>query len=397
MTGEILFLAHRIPFPPDRGDRIRSFHMLRHIAARRPVHLLGFVDNEEDRRRAKELLPMLASLHIEIRSKSRLRAGLEALVLGEPVSIAAFGSRRIMRMVDNLLAERPIDTIFAYSGQMAQYVPDDRIGRRFVMDFVDVDSEKFAAYGKAGRGPLAWINRREGRLLAEYEDSVGRWADVSLFVSEAEAALFRKRAGLSTSHVRALDNGIDHRKFAPDGFPRVEGAEPMLVFTGQMDYRPNVDAVCYFARRTFPAIRAKHPATLFAVVGRNPTPAVRELSKLKNVIVTGEVPDVRPWLAAASVVVAPLDIARGVQNKVLEAMAMARPVVASPAAFEGIDAEPGKHLIVAHGYEMANAVSHMLTHPDEAAAMGQAARQQIINRYDWDAQLAALDGLLGIG
>jgi glycosyltransferase involved in cell wall biosynthesis len=115
------------------------------------------------------------------------------------------------------------------------------------------------------------------------------------------------------------------------------------------------------------------------------------------VIVTGEVPDVRPWLAAASVVVAPLEIARGVQNKVLEAMAMARPVVASPAAFEGIDAEPGRHLIVAHGYEMANAVSHMLTHPDEAAAMGEAARQQVINRYDWDAQLAALDGMLGIG
>lgn len=393
--GELMFLAHRIPFPPDRGDRIRSFHMLRHLAALKPVHLLGFVDSEEDRKAAKELLPMLASLHIEVRSKSKARAGLEALMLGEPVSVAAFGSRRIMRMVDQLLVERPIDTILAYSGQMAQFVPDDRAGRRFIMDFVDVDSEKFAAYGATEGGPMGWVHRREARLLAEYENSVARWADVSLFVSEAEASLFRQRAGLSSTHVRALNNGIDTAFFDPSGFPRVEGAEPMLVFTGQMDYRPNVDAVDYFARRTFPAIRAKHPSTLFAIVGRDPTPAVRELAKLKNVIVTGSVPDVRPWLAAASVVVAPLDIARGIQNKVLEAMSMARPVVASPAAFEGIDAVPGEHLQVAHGYDMANAVLHLLTHPEDGEVLGRAAREHVIARYDWEAQLRGLDSLIG--
>lgn len=393
--NEIIFLAHRIPFPPDRGDRIRSFHILRHLAQHRPVHLLGFVDHEEDRKAAKELLPMLASLHIEVRGKSKLRAGIEALMLGEPVSVAAFGSRRITRMVDQLLAERPIDTIFAYSGQMAQFVPDDRAGRRFIMDFVDIDSEKFAAYGAAEKGLMGWVHRREARLLAAYEKDVGLWADINLFVSEAEAALFRQRAGLAANHVRALDNGIDTVRFDPAGFPRVDGAEPMIVFTGQMDYRPNADAVDYFARRTFPAIRAKHPATLFAIVGRDPTPAVQELARLKNVIVTGEVPDVRPWIAAAAVVVAPLDIARGVQNKVLEAMAMARPVVASPAAFEGIEATPGVHLMVANGYDMANAVSHLLANPAEGDAMGQVARAHMIARYGWDAQLTKLDAMMG--
>ena len=395
--GELMFLAHRIPFPPDRGDRIRSFHILRHLAQRRPVHLLGFVDNEEDRKSAKELMPMLASLHIEIRDKSRLRAGIEALMLGEPISVTAFGSRRITRMVDQLLAERPIDTIFAYSGQMAQFVPDDRGGRRFIMDFVDVDSEKFAAYGAATGGPMGWINRREARLLAEYENGVGRWADVNLFVSEAEAALFRTRAGLAVNHVRAMDNGIDTATFDPTGFPRVEGAEPMLVFTGQMDYRPNVDAVLWFARRTFRAIRAKHPNALFAIVGRDPTPEVRALARQKNVIVTGAVPDVRPWIAAAAVVVAPLDIARGVQNKVLEAMSMARPVVASPAAFEGIDAVPGEHLIVAQGNDMANAVGHLIGNPQEGDEMGRRARQHVIARYNWENQLVALDAMIGNG
>ena len=395
--NELIFLAHRIPFPPDRGDRIRSFHMLRHIAAKRPVHLLGFVDNEADRKAAKELMPMLASLHIEVRRKSKLRAGIEALALGEPVSITAFGSRRIMKTVDELLADRPIDTILAYSGQMAQFVPDDRGGRRFIMDFVDVDSEKFSAYGAAGTGLMGWVHRREARLLAQYENEIGRWADINLFVSEAEAALFRKRAGLAVNHVRALDNGIDTSFFDPSDFPRLDGADPMIVFTGQMDYRPNVDAVAWFARRTFPAIRAKHPTTLFAIVGRDPTPAVRELASLKNVIVTGEVPDVRPWIAAASVVVAPLDIARGVQNKILEAMAMARPVVASPAAFEGIDAVPGQHLMVAQGYDMANAVSHILAEPGEGEVMGRAARAHMIARYGWEAQLRQLDAMIGPG
>ena len=394
--GDILFLAHRIPFPPDRGDRIRSFHILQHLARRRPVHLVGFVDSAEDKKAAKALLPILASLHIEVRRKSRARAGVEALLFGDPVSVAAFGSRRIMRTVDQLLADRPIDTIFAYSGQMAQFVPDDRGGRQFIMDFVDVDSEKFAAYAAAERWPMSWVHRREARLLAEYENHAGRWADINLFVSEAEAALFRKRAGLSAHHVRPLDNGIDTARFDPAGFPRVDGAEPMIVFTGQMDYRPNVDAVDYFARRTFPAIRAKHPSALFAIVGRNPTPTVAALAKLKNVMVTGEVPDIRPWLAASSVVVAPLEIARGVQNKVLEAMAMARPVVASPAAFEGIDAAPGEHLLVAHGYDMANAVSHLLADPAVGEAIGMAARAHMIARYGWDAQLRTLDTMMGL-
>jgi len=394
--GEILFLAHRIPFPPDRGDRIRSFHFLRHMAATRPVHLVGFVDDNRDRKAAKELLAIVASLHMEVRSKSRWRAGAESLLLGNPVSIAAFGSRRIMRTVDKLLTKRPIDTIFAYSGQMAQFVPVDRGGRRFIMDFVDVDSEKFASYGAAENGPMGWIHRREGRLLAQYENEIGRWADVSLFVSEAEAALFRHRAGLAVNHVRAINNGIDTAYFDPSGFPRVDGADPLIVFTGQMEYRPNVDAVAYFARRTFPAIRAKHPSTLFAIVGRDPTPAVQELAKLKNVIVTGEVPDVRPWLAAAAVVVAPLDIARGIQNKVLEAMAMARPVVASPAAYEGIEAVPGKHLLVAQGYDMANAVLNLLMTPADGEALGRAARAHMVAHYGWKAQLRALDQIIGI-
>ena len=393
--GEILFLAHRIPNPPDRGDRIRGFHILRHLAALKPTHVVGFVDHERDRAAAEALSPDLASLHVQVRRGSRLRAGIESLITGRAASVAAFGSRRMSRIVERLLDQRPIDTIFAYSAQTAQFVPDDRDGRRFIMDFVDVDSEKFRAYGEGGRGLTGWANRREGRLLARYEAQVARRADVSLFVSEAEAALFRRGAGPGVRQVRALENGIDTDFFDPARFRRVEGAEPMIVFTGQMDYRPNIDAVRRFALRTFPAIRAKHPAALFAIVGRDPAPAVRDLATQKNVLVTGEVPDIRPWLSAAAVVVAPMEIARGVQNKVLEAMAMARPVVVSAAASEGIDAENGRHLLVAQGYDMANAVSQLLADPARGDAMGQVARAHMIARYSWAAHLAMLDAMVG--
>jgi sugar transferase (PEP-CTERM/EpsH1 system associated) len=395
--NEILFIAHRIPFPPDRGDRIRSFHILRHLAGLRPVHLLGFVDSYEDRVIAKAMLPMLASLHMEIRSKSNVRAGVESLLKGKPVSIAAFASGNVRNMATRLLNERPIGTIFVYSGQMAQYVPHDLGGRRFIMDFVDVDSAKFSAYGAKAGSLMGWVNRREGRLLSRFERDVARRADISLFVSEAEAKLFRTQSGLGPDRVHALDNGIDVSRFDPQVFKHIDSAEPMIVFTGQMDYRPNVEAVEYFARRTFPAIRAKHPHTLFAIVGRNPTPSVQKLAEVKGVMVVGEVPDARPWIAAATVVVAPMDIARGVQNKILEAMAMARPVVASPAAFEGIDATPGKHLLVAQGYDMANAVSNLIANPQYAAEIGQAARARMIERYDWITQLRALDGMIEAG
>ncbi|TZG29117.1 TIGR03087 family PEP-CTERM/XrtA system glycosyltransferase [Sphingomonas montanisoli] len=393
--GEILFLVHRIPYPPDRGDRIRSYHILRHLAARAPVHVVGFVDRPSDLAKVAPLRKVCSSMFVDVR-RSRISAGLRAMTKGDSISLTAFRSRAMKAEVKRLLKKRPIDTIFAYSGQMAQFVPEDRGGRRFVMDFVDVDSEKFASYGAKAGGPKGWIHRREGELLQAFEIETAERADVSLFVSEAEAAVFRRISGQGVDKVKAVDNGIDTDYFDPAAFPRKdEQNDPLIVFTGQMDYKPNVDAVEHFAKRTFRAIRAKHPNAVFAIVGRDPTPAVKALAN-RNVIITGEVPDVRPWLAAATVVVAPLEIARGIQNKVLEAMAMARPVVVSQPAFEGLDAEPGKHLIVAERLDLANAVSDLIRDPAAAEAMGRTARQWMIERYGWDAQLAALDAMIGL-
>jgi sugar transferase (PEP-CTERM/EpsH1 system associated) len=260
------------------------------------------------------------------------------------------------------------------------------------MDFVDMDSAKFADY--AGAGPLRWVHAREARTLFEFERATAARADASLFVSEAEAKLFRER--VPGANVRAISNGIDLDYYRPDAdFPRRPPDGPLIVFTGQMDYRPNVEAVAAFASESLPTILAAAPAARFAIVGRSPAPAVRQLAEREGVIVTGSVPDVRTWLAAADVVVAPLGIARGIQNKVLEAMAMARPVVASPAAFEGIEAEPGRDLIVADGAaEQAAAVLRLIEGRDAAEAIGASARNRVETAYRWDSRLAPLAQIL---
>jgi polysaccharide biosynthesis protein PslH len=415
-VSEVLFLAHRVPFPPDRGDRIRSWNIVKAIAKIAPVHVCALRDvvDAPDAGRA-EIEAIAASCHIETPAYSKAGAMARALLSGGSASVAAFASPALQSAVDKVIAQHPISTIYAYSGQMAQFVPIDLGGRRFVMDFVDMDSAKFAAFG-------GFANRQEAKRLFAFEKAVAARADLSLFVSDAEAGLFRQQTGLGSERVTALENGIDLAKFDPS-LPRISvrpepfdfaqespveghssaakcfdklstnGSGPLIVFTGQMDYRPNVDAVSAFARETMPLIRVKHPTATFAIVGRAPTAEVLSLASLPGVIVTGEVADTRDWLAAADVVVAPLKLARGIQNKILEAMAMGKAVVASPAAAEGIDAE----IIVADGaVAEAVVVSGLLADSAKAQAIGKAARAQMIARYSWESRLAGLAGVLGV-
>ena len=397
MTGEILFLCHRIPFPPDRGDKIRSYHLLKRLAEVGPVHVGCFADDQRDMGFAQEMAAFTASQCVLMRDRSRVTAGLSGLAKGQPLLVSLFDHPGLHRWVARVMAERPIAAVVAYSAQMAHFVPALPQGVRFLMDFVDFDSAKYAAYGAEGSGPMAWINRREGRVLLDFEKSVAARADICAFVSEAEAALFRQASGQGPAKVIAIENGVALDYFDPAaGFPAVEkGGGPLLVFTGQMDYRPNVEAVESFARESFPAIRSAHPQARFAIVGRNPAKSVEALADLPGVIVTGSVPDVRGWLAAADVVVAPLRIARGIQNKVLEAMAMARPVVASPQAAEGIDAQDEIHfLIAADPAEEAAKIIALLADPTKAARLAQAARFRMEQRYRWSATLRAVPGLL---
>ncbi|KQM66909.1 MULTISPECIES: TIGR03087 family PEP-CTERM/XrtA system glycosyltransferase [unclassified Sphingomonas] len=383
--SDILFLAHRVSYPPDRGDKVRSHHVMRHLSTLGRVHLATFADDPRDMGHEGALGQWCASVQVLPRTKGNARAAVEALASGRTVSEAAFDSAAMRATVAELLAERRYDAVYVYSGQMAQYVPADL---PFVMDFVDMDSAKFAAYAEDARGPMRWVMRREATKLAAFEAVVAGRARASLLVSEAEADLFRRMSGAGRVH--AIENGIDTAFFDPAGVVPVEQAGPLIVFTGQMDYRPNVEAVRWFVSEVLPLI----PDARFAIVGRSPTPAVRALES-ERVIVTGEVADVRGWIAAAAVVVAPLLLARGIQNKVLEAMAMARPVVASVAAAEGID-HNGTIGIAGDAAGFAKEIREVLADPAAASALGQAARARTIERYGWDARLAPLAGLLGL-
>lgn len=398
--GEILFLAHRVPFPPDRGDKIRSHHVLKALAGLAPVHVATFGDDAGDMACEAELAEVSASHCLVRRGKQLWRAGAEALLSGKPVSLTAFYERRIAEFVAGTIASRPIQTIYVFSGQMGQYVPADFSGR-IIADLVDVDSAKFDQYAATGRGPWSWICKREGRLLSLEEERISAMANETVLVSDAEAQLFRSRLHGSTAHVvTAMGNGIDARFFDPAAVtpaPELGSTPgPHLVFTGQMDYPPNVEAAVRLIKGILPRIREIHPDAACHVVGRNPSAVLTRMDRQAGVRVWGAVPDVRPFLAAADIVAAPMDLARGVQNKVLEGMAMARPALVSPQAATGIDAIDGVHLAVADDdATMAGKALALLANRTAAANMGHAARRFVLEHRSWDAMLAKLPAMAG--
>ncbi len=397
---DLLFLCHRIPYPPDKGDKIRSFAMLRHLSRSWRVHLGCFVDDPTDWQHVDALRRYCARLCCLplVKSRATLRSAL-GLWRGTSLGEAYFRDPVLAAWTGDVLRKVRPRAAFLYSSVMAQYLADAGPLRpdRVVMDFVDVDSDKWRQYAASARGPARWLYRRESRRLLEAERRIALWAEASVLVSPAEAELFRRLAPAAAGRIHAVSNGIDHAFFAPaPGLPDpFAPGERALVFTGAMDYRPNIDAVTWFAHDVFPSIRAAHAAARFVVVGSNPAPEVRRLAGLPGLRVTGRVPDVRPYLAHAAVAVAPLRLARGLQNKVLEAMAMGCAVVTTPQGLEGIDAQPGRDLLVAAtAPRLAEMAGGLLADPKAARAMGEAARRRILEGYGWADKLAAVAGLL---
>jgi sugar transferase (PEP-CTERM/EpsH1 system associated) len=401
--AEVLFLAHRIPFPADRGDKIRSHHVLRAIARLAPVHVACFADDDHDLAEEFELADIAASHCLVERTKPVVQAGLEALARGLPVSLAAFRHPLIAAYVAEVLATRPISTIYVFSGQMGQYVPADFAGR-VVMDFVDVDSAKFDAYARTGALPMRWINAREARLLRDEEARLAMRADASLLITAEEAALFTSRLNATErafAEVQVLGNGMDSAAYDPvivaPELCLLECSGPRLIFTGQMDYAPNAAACLRAIDRIMPLVRAGLPGATFHVVGRNPGAELLARDGIDGVHVWGRVNDIRTWLKAADMALVPLEIARGVQNKVLEAMAMALPVVLSPGAATGIPATDGEQFrIAATDADLAAAVIALWQDQWQAREMGAAARRFITEKVSWNAALAGLPALLGL-
>ncbi|WP_135467483.1 TIGR03087 family PEP-CTERM/XrtA system glycosyltransferase [Crenalkalicoccus roseus] len=401
MRRRLLFLCHRIPYPPEKGEKIRAWHILDHLARRWEVELGCLVDDRADLDHLPALRARCAA--VEWRAvPGRAGAALRALLRlrpGLPLTLGWFHDPGLAAWAEAGLAAGRYDAVFAYSSAMAPYAMGRaarRPGLRRLLDMVDVDSEKWRAYAAAARAPMRQVWAREARTLLAFERRAALAFDRTLLVSREEAARFAALAPDCAARLDWVDNGVDLARFDPSRpHPNpYRGGAPAIVFTGTMDYRPNVEAVCWFAAEVMPRLRARGGAAPeFHIVGARPAPAVRALARLPGVHVTGAVPDVRPYLAHAAVAVAPLRIARGIQNKVLEAMAMARPVVASPEAFEGVRAVAGRDLLVAEGAaQTAERVAEVLegAHP----ALGRAGRAAVMASHDWAATLRRLDPLL---
>jgi polysaccharide biosynthesis protein PslH len=395
-VANILYLVHRLPYPPSKGDKVRSYHLLKHLVKRHRVFLGTFIDDPEDEPHIAMLRTMCADLCV-IRLNPRLAKlrSLGGLLSGEALTLRYYRSTALSNWVNITCQNRHIDTAVIFSSAMAQYVEDvSRLPT--VIDFVDVDSAKWSEYAPRHRWPLSWLYQREAKLLLAYERRMAARVTRSFFVTDNEVALFGQLAPECAVRIETMCNGVDSDYFARDeGRPSPYSATEMpIVFTGAMDYLPNIDAVTWFAKAVLPGLRQHWPQARFHIVGRSPSDAVKTLAG-EHVAVTGTVPDVRPYLQHAAVVVAPLRIARGIQNKVLEAMAMGRPVITSVDCAVAVDAEIGVELLTAtNPDEYIAAISRILESPDLAATTGSAARLRVLERYSWEAHMNAVDRYL---
>ncbi len=371
------------------------YHHLRYLAESHDVHLLSFIDRSEDAQWMDALGRHCRQVEF-VRLDPRLGVvrGVLAMARGRSLSEGYFGGRHMLRAVRRAVAGVTFDVAWASSSAMGQYlemVP----ARRRIVDFVDLDSEKWLEYAADPRTPFRWAYTLESQRLRRLETRIATNASCVAFISTEEATLFQRLASLP-ANIRVIPNGVDTVFFQPGENPKSTTA-PQILFTGTLDYRPNSEAVLFFAREVLPLVRREVPAAHFTAVGHRPSRRLRRQVRALGAAITvaGSVPDIRPYFAGAHVCVAPLRIGHGVQNKILEAMAAGVPVVASPSAAAGLAVQDGVHVLLAEtSAQFASAVVTLLRQPDRALDMAVKARQHVQRAYRWDVNLHSIDACL---
>jgi len=452
---KILYISHRIPYPPNKGDKIRSFNEIKYLSQRHEIHLACLADDPKDLKYEDDLRNFCKSTNVVlINPKIAKLKSIFYLLTKQPLTIPYFYSKKLQQTIDHLLSANHYDAIFCFSSPVAEYVFKSKLlvssclklekslvkgspvtrnelpetsnqqpstsnqppatGNKKpvtsnqqpatkIMDFVDVDSDKWAQYARYASFPKSWIYKLEGKRLSRYERKVAESFDHCIFVTNAEGKIFEsKNPGIK--NITVIQNGVDLDYFSPRfneqqetslQQPATSNQQPVIVFTGAMDYYANVDGVVWFTKEILPLVKQEIPEIRFYIVGSNPTKEVLSLSDNNDVTVTGYVPDTREYLGKATVVVVPLRIARGIQNKILEAMAMGIPVVTTPQAFEGIEAQPGRDLISGENAEkIAEGVIKLIREASLRKSLGDNARRVIENNYSWTKNLEKLDRIL---
>lgn len=376
--------------------------MLKFLSEHYSIYLAGFIDDKNDRAYIEQLKQFCVDYTIEEKSPflSKLK-GLSGFLNGSAITLPYYHSSSLQTWISQAISKHNIERVFVYSSAMAQYVMPKATNTltRFVMDFVDVDSDKWRQYALNKQGLGRWFYNREARCLENFEAQVFEAADNSVFVSSQEADFFNKlmqerRLDINLKPAQAINNGVDADYFDPKAqMPSVdELGEQAIVFTGAMDYWPNVEAVKWFAEHVWPKVLQVNPNAQFVVVGSNPSDEICQLKKQANIIITGRVEDVRPYILQANVVIAPLQIARGIQNKVLEGMAMSKEIVLTKLAGEGIciSSMPGYH-ICETSKETVDTINDLLA---SLPADISSNRQFVKDNFDWDTELQKLKGMI---
>jgi len=383
---KILFLTHRVPYPPNKGDKIRSYNeMIGLIERGHEVHLLAFADDLRDLSYQEFLAQLCSSVQIVPLDplKSKIRASAN-LLTSKPLSLGYYASALMKRLVEQAIAGQRFDAIFVYSSLMAQYVTPG-LETRTIVDLVDVDSEKWREYARVKGKPFSWLYNSEWRRLRRYEYEIISRFSHSILSTPREASLLDKLDELTRrSRLHVMTNGVDLDYYRPE-LVAIDSAKPRLVFTGAMNYYANIDGVRWFIDEVLPLIRRAEPGVEFLIVGSNPTSQVKKLGEREGVTITGFVDDIRPYLHCAHACVVPLRIARGIQNKILEAMAAGKAVIATPEAVAGLRVVDGEQLLVANtSREFGAAVLKLIRDPGLRRQLGYRSRHFVESEHDWE-------------
>ena len=384
----ILFLSQRVPYPPNRGDKIITWRLVERFSREHEVMIACFSHDEADEEAARFLREEkgIRTLTVPIDLRKKKLQSLPLLLTDKALTLGVFGSKELQRVVDGELPGA--DMAYAFSSSMAAFILGR--GTPWILHIAELDSDKWRQYSERHRFPMSALYRREWKTLRRFEERAVADAVTNVFCTPLEEVIFQKELPGYPSMVVRNGVAVDHYT------PEPEYAEPgHCVFTGVMDYFPNVDGCIWFAKEILPLIRAKVPGAHFTIVGSKPTPEVQALASLDGVEVTGYVDDTRDYLKRAAVSVAPLRVARGIQNKVLEALAMGLPTVGTTSATQGVEGTPGSDYIVSDdATEFAEHVVRLLEDPAGARAMGDRARAFVEDKYRWENSLAPLDGVL---
>ena len=383
---KLLMVTHRVPYPPDKGDRIRTWHTLRQAARQFDVSLACLADEPLHIDAWRALRDQTERVAIEpVGGVSHRAHMLGHCVARRSFSEGAFYSPRLLQTIRQWHEDEPFDAALGVCSSMARYVAD-LDGPYKVLDLIDVDSRKWSDYADTTANPvLRRVYRLEAGRVAQCERWISERFDAVSVVTDSEAELLSQMA--PQARIVVANNGVDLDYFR--SIPQTD--KPTATFVGALDYRPNVDGVVWLARKVWPELRRRVPRARLRIVGRRPAADVAGLAELPGVDVVRDVPDIRPHLAEAGVAVAPLHIARGIQNKVLEAMATARATVVTPAAAEGIAARPGRDYVLARSdRQWIDELERLLVNPAVRWPIGHAAREFVERHHDWRSCLTPL-------